>query len=152
VIGKGGLVYFLDVLRHSILPITTLTLALFPAYYKLARDTMLAQLSEDYVITFRAVGLPYKRILRRHVFRNAILPPVTLLGLQLGYSVAGAALIEVVFGWPGIGRLLLDSIQMRDYPVILGIFLVVSITVVTANIIVDIIYAWLDPRIRYGKV
>ncbi len=148
---EKGIGYYLDILRHAILPITTLTLGLFPAYFKLARDTMITQLSEDYVTTFKAVGLPDGRIVYRHVFRNAILPSITLLGLQLGYSFAGAALIEVVFGWPGIGRLLLDAVYTRDYPVILGIFFLVSSTVVAANIVIDLLYAVLDPRIRYVR-
>lgn len=145
---KTGIWYYLDILYHSILPITTLTLITIPIYYKLTRDTALNQLSEDYVTTFRAVGIDEGRLFKKHIFRNAILPPVTVFGLQLGYAIAGAALIETVFGWPGMGRLLLDSIYMRDYPVIMGIYLVISISVVLSNFIVDLVYMLLDPRVR----
>ncbi len=145
---KTGIWYYLDILYHSVLPITTLTLITIPVYYKLTRDTALQQLTEDYVTTFRAVGLDENRLFKKHVFRNAILPPITIFGLQLGYAIAGAALIETVFGWPGMGRLLLDSIYMRDYPVIMGIYLIISISVVLSNLIVDLVYMLLDPRIR----
>jgi len=148
---KTGIYYVLDVLHHAFLPVTALTLALYPAYYKLLRDTMFEVLGEDFVMTFRAVGLDEGKLIRRHVLRNALIPAVTLLGLQLGYSVAGAALIENVFGWPGIGKLLLDAVYVRDYPVIMGVFLITSSTVVVANIVVDLIYAALDPRVRVGK-
>ncbi|MCC6047628.1 MAG: ABC transporter permease [Desulfurococcaceae archaeon] len=148
---KTGIYYVLDVLHHAFLPVTTLALALYPAYYKLLRDTMVEVLSEDFVMTFRAVGLDEGRLVRRHVLRNALIPAITLLGLQLGYSVAGAALIENVFGWPGVGKLLLDAVYVRDYPVIMGVFLITSITVVAANIVVDLVYAALDPRVRVGR-
>ena len=145
---KTGIWYYLDILYHSILPITTLTLITIPVYYKLTRDTALNQLSEDYVTTFRAIGLDEGKIFKKHIFRNAILPPITVFGLQLGYAIAGAALIETVFGWPGMGRLLLDAIYMRDYPVIMGIYLIIAISVVLSNFIIDLVYMLLDPRVR----
>ena len=147
--GYTGVMYYLDIAYHAILPITTLTLIMMPQYFKITRDAVLHQLKEDYVITFRAIGLRENELFRRHIFRNAILPPVTIFGLQLGYAAAGAVLIENVFGWPGMGRLLLDSILTRDYPVIMGIYLMISITVVFSILIVDLLYMLLDPRIRY---
>jgi len=146
----GGVWYYLDILYHAVLPVTTLTLIMTPLYYKLTRDTAIQQLREDYVTTFRAVGLGEGYLFRKYVFRNSILPPITAFGLQLGYAVAGAVLVENVFGWPGMGRLLLDSILMRDYPVIMGIYVFVSVTVILSILLVDILYALLDPRIKYG--
>ena len=148
---KTGFMLYIDILWHSILPVTTLTLITTPLYYKITRDSVIQQASEDYVTTYRAIGFSEDRIYRKYIFRNAIIPPVTVLGLHMGFAVAGAALIENVFGWPGMGRLLLDSISTRDYPVILGIYLVVASSVVLANLIVDIIYAFLDPRVRIAK-
>lgn len=145
---KTGLLYALDVLHHSFLPILTLTIGLFPAFFKLLRDTMVEQLGEDYVYTFKAIGLDDERVIGKHVLRNALIPALTLLGLNLGYAIAGAALVEVVFGWPGIGRLLLDATYVRDYPVILGIFVIVACSVVVANIVVDALYSLLDPRVK----
>ncbi|MEM1633874.1 MAG: ABC transporter permease [Sulfolobales archaeon] len=148
---QTGFMLYLDIARHSILPITTLTLITLPLYYKIVRDTMIQQASEDYVITYRAIGYSEGEIYRRFVFRNSIIPPVTVFAIHMGFAVAGAALIENVFGWPGVGRLLLDSIASRDYPIILGVYLVISITVVLANLIVDLLYAYLDPRVRIGR-
>ena len=147
---KTGVMLYIDVLYHAILPITTLALILLPSYFKIVRDTALQQLGEDYVTTFRAVGLDEWKIFKRHIFRNAILPPITLFTIRLGYSVAGAAIIETVFGWPGIGRLLLASIRERDYPVIMGIYLMVTTSIVVLSIITDLVYSLLDPRVKTG--
>ncbi|PUA31375.1 MAG: hypothetical protein B7O98_09445 [Zestosphaera tikiterensis] len=147
---KTGFMYYFDILYHSVLPIATLTFVLLPMYFKVVRDTALQQLGEDYVILCRAIGLDEGRIFKKHIFRNSILPPITLFMLQLGYSVAGAAITETVFGWPGVGRLLLDAIYQRDYPVILGVYLLVSISIVALSIIADLVYTILDPRIKTG--
>ncbi|MEM4490485.1 MAG: ABC transporter permease [Desulfurococcaceae archaeon] len=150
-IGKtGSLEYYLDILKHAVLPITTLTLGIFPAYFRLTKSVVMDQLTEDYVLTLEAIGLPRFKILYKHVLRNALLPAITLLGLQLGFAFAGAAIIENVFAWPGIGGLMLNAISARDYPLIMGIFLFVTSMVVVANIVVDLVYGYLDPRIRKG--
>ena len=111
---------------------------------------MLEVLGRDYVTTARAKGLAERTVLVRHALRNALLPVVTTLGLEVGLLLTGSALVETVFAWPGIGRLLFDSIAARDYPVIQGIFLLVTIFVVAANWLTDVLYSVLDPRIRLG--
>lgn len=148
---KEGFWLYLDIVYHSVLPIITLTLITMPLYFKVVRDTVIQQSVEEYAYMYRAIGLNESKIYKK-VFRNAILPPVTLFAIHIGFAVAGAALIENVFGWPGVGRLLLDAISARDYPIIMGIYLFISITVVLANLIVDILYAYLDPRIRLQKI
>lgn len=148
---KEGFWLYLDIAYHSILPILTLTLVTFPLYYKIVRDTVIQQASEDYVYTYRAIGFSDDVIYRKYIFRNSIIPPVTVFAIHLGFAVAGAALIENVFGWPGVGRLLLDAISFRDYPLVLGIYVIVASTVVLANLITDVLYAYLDPRIRVQR-
>lgn len=148
---KQGVWFYVDIVYHSILPVATLTLITMPLYYKITRDTVVQQASEDYVVTYRAIGFSEEAIYRRYIFRNSIIPPVTVLGIHLGFAVAGAALIENVFGWPGVGRLLLDSIRARDYPVILGVYIFIASSVLAANLIVDILYAVLDPRVRIAE-
>lgn len=147
---KEGLLLYADIAYHSILPVSTLTLITLPLYFKITRDTVIQQASEDYVHTYRAVGFPEDTIYRRFILRNSIIPPITVFAIHMGFAVAGAALVENVFGWPGVGRLLLDSIRTRDYPVIMGIYLVISATVILANLVVDILYAYLDPRVKVG--
>lgn len=145
---KSGLMLYLDIAYHAFLPALTLTLVLLPAYFRTVRDAAIQQLEEDYVMTLRAVGLDESRILTKHVLRNVILPPITLLAVRLGFSLAGAALVENVFGWPGMGRLLLDSIRERDYPVLMGIYFIVVTAIVTIGKALDVVYGLLDPRIR----
>jgi peptide/nickel transport system permease protein len=108
---------------------------------------MLESLGEDYILTARAKGVPRKRIIWRHAFRNATLPIVTITALTLGYIAAGAILVEEVFSWPGIGKLEFDSIQNRDWPMALGAFLVLTIVVIFFNLVTDLLYLRLDPRI-----
>ena len=101
--------------------------------------------------TFRAAGMSEGRIFRRYVLKNAILPTLTVFGISLAYVVSGAALVEIVFAWPGMGRLMLNAINRRDYPVLMGIYLMISVAVAVMTMLVDLIYAWLDPRIRLSK-
>jgi peptide/nickel transport system permease protein len=115
---------------------------------RLVRTGVLEALVTDYVRTARAKGLAEARVVR-HALRNVLLPVVTVVGGRIGMLVCGAVLVETVFAWPGLGVLLLSSIQTRDYPVLLGMFLVVSLAVVLANLATDLAYAWLDPRIRH---
>jgi peptide/nickel transport system permease protein len=133
---------------HLVLPWLTFV-ALFAAYYaRMIRASLLEQLNEDYVRTARAKGAGPRRILRAHVFRNALLPVVTMLGMDVGVAFAGALFIETAFALPGMGQLLVHSLANGDVPVILGIVLAVSFAVVVANLFVDILYSVLDPRIR----
>ena len=144
----GGLADLLDVLRHLLLP--TLALGLFYAaiYARVMRSSMLEVAQLDFVRTARAKGLSRARVTVSHVLRNALLPVITILGLQMGTVLAGSVVIESVFSWPGIGSLLFDSVSSRNYPVVLGIMVLGSLVVIAANILVDLLYMWLDPRIE----
>lgn len=139
---------WLDVAHHMVLPSLTLILVQMPIFYRITRSSVAQQQREDYVTTFRATGIPDGRIFRRYALRNAILPTVTVFGLNLGYVVTGAALVEIIFAWPGIGRLALDAVFRRDYPLLLGIYLMLAVAVSLAILITDVVYAMLDPRIR----
>jgi peptide/nickel transport system permease protein len=136
-----------DVLEHMLLPSLTLGLVLYGEYTLIVRSAMLETLGEDYVLTARAKGLKPWAILRRHALRNAMLPIATLVALSLGYIVAGAILIETVFSWPGIGRAVYDAVLQRDYPMLQGAFLFLTISVVVFNLAADLVYFKLDPRI-----
>ncbi len=136
-----------DVLHHMFLPALTLGLVLFGQYALIARSAMLETLGEDYILTARAKGLAPWAIVRKHALRNAMLPIVTLVALSLGYIVAGAILIETVFSWPGIGRATYDAVLARDYPMLQGAFLVLTVSVVFFNLVADLLYFKLDPRI-----
>jgi ABC-type dipeptide/oligopeptide/nickel transport system permease component len=136
-----------DVLSHMALPSLTLGLVLYGEYTLIVRSAMLETLGEDYILTARAKGLRPWTIVRRHALRNALLPIATLVALSLGYIVAGAILIETVFSWPGIGRAVYDAVLARDYPMLQGAFLILTISVVFFNLLADLIYFKLDPRI-----
>jgi peptide/nickel transport system permease protein len=137
-----------DVVWHLTLPLATVSLGLVGQYAILMRSSILDTLTEDYVTTARAKGLPEGRILRSHALPNALLPTVSLVAINLGYVVAGAITVEVVFNWPGLGTLTVEALSARDYPVLQGVFLMLSITVVMANLIADLVYGLLDPRVR----
>jgi peptide/nickel transport system permease protein len=136
-----------DLAEHITLPALTLGLVLYGEYTLIVRSAMLETLGEDYILTARAKGLKPWMILRRHALRNAMLPITTLVALSLGYIVAGAILIETVFSWPGIGRAVYDAVLQRDYPMLQGGFLILTVSVVTFNLIADLLYFRLDPRI-----
>jgi ABC-type dipeptide/oligopeptide/nickel transport system permease component len=136
-----------DVLYHMTLPALTLALVLYGQYTLIVRSAMLETLGEDYILTARAKGLRPWTIVRRHALRNALLPISTLIALSLGYIVAGAILIETVFSWPGIGRGVYQAVIARDYPMLQGAFLVLTLSVVFFNLVADLIYFKLDPRI-----
>ena len=144
-----GMAYVLDVMKHMILPVGTLTVIQIPVYLRIFRTSVSQTMTEDFITTFRAVGMDEKKIFRRYVFKNSILPTITVFGINLAYTVMGSALIEVVFAWPGIGRVMLDAIGKRDYPLLMGIYLVLSISVALVTMITDLVYAAVDPRIRY---
>jgi len=140
--------HVLDVARHLVLPVLTLSLYYMASYVLLLRASMLDALRMDFVRTARAKGLSPRRITYRHALRNAILPIVTLLGVQVGSMLGGAVVVEVVFGWPGLGRLAFNAIFQRDHNLLLGLLFLCSAMVVVANLIVDLIYVRLDPRIE----
>lgn len=135
--------------RHLILPSLTLGLALSAVIARMTRSCLLECLGQDYVRTARAMGFPERVVIYRYALRNALIPVVTVVGLQLGYSLAGAVLTETVFAWPGLGRLLVDAIFARDYPLVQGCFIFVAFTFALTNFLVDILYSLLDPRIRH---
>ena len=136
-----------DVLSHMLLPSLTLGLVLYGEYTLIVRSAMLETLGEDYILTARAKGLKPWTIVRRHALRNAMLPIATLVALSLGYIVAGAILIETVFSWPGVGRAVYDAVLQRDYPMLQGAFLFLTVSVVFFNLLADLLYFKLDPRI-----
>ncbi|MER9134475.1 ABC transporter permease [Mesorhizobium sp. M0768] len=146
--GAGGAPSWLaDRLRHLVLPSATLALGLAGQYVLVARAAMSDVVTEDYMVTARAKGLTGRQMLMRHAFRNAMLPVVTLITLNLGYVVAGAITVEAVFNWPGVGGLTVEALNARDYPVLQGIFLLLGASIVIANIVADLTYGLLDPRV-----
>jgi len=138
-----------DSLKHLILPAFTLGVASTAIIARMTRSSMLEVIRLDYVRTARAKGLTERLVILRHALKNALIPVVTVIGLQMGILLGGAVLTEIVFAWPGIGRLLVEAILARDYPVVQGVVLVVAAMFILVNLVVDIIYAYLDPRIRY---
>jgi ABC-type dipeptide/oligopeptide/nickel transport system permease component len=136
-----------DIGLHMLLPAFTLALTLFGEYTLIVRSSMLETLGEDYVLTARAKGLPQRRIVVSHALRNAMLPIVTLVALSLGFIVAGAILVEIIYSWPGIGQAIYSAVSKRDYPMLQGAFLILTVSVVFFNFIADLIYFRLDPRI-----
>ncbi len=144
----GSLEQMLDVLHHLVLPATSLGLIYLAIYSRLARASMLDVLGADYIRAARAKGLADRVVLYKHALRNAMLPMVTMLGLQFGNVLAGAILVETVFNWPGLGRLASESVLRRDYPTILGVLLFSSMLVVIMNLVTDYCYRLIDPRIK----
>lgn len=136
--------------ESMILPATTLGTALAAVLSRMIRSTLLEVLSEDYIRTARAKGASEIQVVIRHALPNAMLPIITLLGLQLGVLLGGAVITETVFSWPGIGKLTIDAIMQRDYPVVQACVLLISLTYVVVNMLTDMLYAWVDPRIRLG--
>lgn len=145
--GRTGLAHALDVVRHLILPATTLGLFYVAIYTRLMRASMLEVYGLDFITTARAKGLSETAIAWTHALRNALLPVVTLAGVQFGHLLGGSILVETVFAWPGLGRLVFDALLQRDLNLLLGVLFVSSVVVVVANLIVDLIYGMLDPRI-----
>ena len=134
-----------------VLPAVTLGTALAAILARMLRASLLEIFHEDYIRTAKAKGLPNHQVYGKHALRNALLPVVTILGLQLGTLLGGAVITEVVFDWPGLGQLLVDSIQRRDYPVVQACILVISIAYISVNGLTEVVYAWLDPRIRLAN-
>jgi peptide/nickel transport system permease protein len=137
-------------LRHLVLPAVALGLSRAAVVARLTRSSMLEVLRQDYVRTARSKGLPEGAVINRHALRNALVPVVTVVGLQFGFLLGGAVIAEAVFAWPGVGRLAVDSILARDYPVVQGCVLLVASVFVILNLFVDLLYGYLNPRIRFA--
>ena len=148
--GVGGWSAVVDVLHHLVLPALTLTIIYLAQYSRLARASMLEVLGSDYIRTARAKGLSEWMVTFKHALRNALMPVVTIAGLQFGHLISGAVLVETVFSWPGLGTLALGAIHGRDYPTLLGVLTFSSMLVIVANLVTDLSYRWIDPRLR-GK-
>ncbi|ONH82876.1 ABC transporter permease [Roseomonas mucosa] len=143
-----GLRAALDVAEHLVLPALTLGLFYLAVYARLTRSSVLEVADQDFVKTARAKGVGEGRILRRHVLRNALLPVVTLAGIQAGHLIGGSILVETVFAWPGIGSLAFDALLQRDYELLLGVFLCTSVIVMLFNLLTDLLYLVIDPRVQ----
>ncbi len=145
-----GFAKVLDILKHLILPLTTVTLIQIPYFFRIARSSVIQTMSEDFITTFKATGMRENRIFKKYIFKNSMLPTITVFGINLAYVIAGVAIIEIVFAWPGMGRLMMTAISKRDYPLLMGIYFVLSVSIALCMIVVDVIYAVIDPRIRYN--
>jgi dipeptide transport system permease protein len=142
---------FKDAVMHMILPAIVLGTIPLAVIVRMTRSAMLEVLGEDYIRTARAKGLTRMRVIVVHALRNAMLPVVTVIGLQVGTLLAGAILTETIFSWPGLGRWLIDALQRRDYPVVQGGVLMVAILIIAVNLLVDVLYGVVNPRIRHKK-
>jgi dipeptide transport system permease protein len=141
---------FLDALHHLILPTIVLGTVPLGAIARMTRSSMLEVMGEDYIRTARAKGLSPRRVVGVHALRNALIPVITAIALQLGQLLAGAVLTETIFSWPGIGRWLIEAINRRDYPVLQGGILLISVVVITVTILVDLLYGLINPKVRHG--
>ena len=137
-----------DLLRHMLLPTLTFTIVFIGEYMLIMRSTVLEVLSEDYILTAKAKGLSTFQILKDHALRNAMLPMVTIIALNLGFTVAGAIQIETVFSWPGLGLAVFEAVGRRDYPLLQGAFLMIAVSVIFANLVAELLYSYLDPRVQ----
>jgi peptide/nickel transport system permease protein len=137
-----------DALRHLILPGVTLAVFSLARNARLIRSSMLEVLSQDYVVTARAKGLARRTVVMRHAFRNALIPFVTIVGLEFGFLLSGVVVTETVFSWPGVGRLVFNAINQRDIPVVQASVVIFSLMFVFLNLVVDVVYTMIDPRIR----
>ncbi|MDQ0339054.1 peptide/nickel transport system permease protein [Caldalkalibacillus uzonensis] len=137
--------------KHIILPSVTLGLGMAAVYARLLRAGLLESFSQDYIRAARSRGLPEWQILMGHAMRAGLLPVITMLGMSLGHLLGGAVVVETLFSWPGLGKLVVDAVFKRDYPIIQGYILFTGLFVVMANLVIDLSYRWLDPRIRFGK-
>lgn len=146
--GYTGWAYWADVLRHAILPVTTLAVVSIPNVYLTMRYAMLGVLGEDFIRTARAKGLRSTTVLVRHVIRNALAPVATVLALRLGFAFGGTVVVETVFSYPGLGRLIFEAVSGRDYPVMQAAFLLFTVAVLLSNLLADLLYPLLDPRTK----
>jgi peptide/nickel transport system permease protein len=148
--GITGFDKVIDIINHMFLPALTLTLAYLGEYYLIMRSSLLEVLGEDYITTARAKGIRENKVLWRHAVRNALLPTVTLIALSFGFVIGGAVTVELVFSYPGLGLLTVEALDFQDYALLQGMFLFFSAAVIVANLLADILYSYLDPRVREG--
>lgn len=148
---SGNISSFTDALKHLVLPSSALAMYSMAIITRMTRSSMLETLQQDYIRTARAKGISEGRVIRKHALRNGLIPIVTVIGLQLGSLLGGAVLTETVFSWPGIGSYTVACILKSDFPVVQGVVLLIAFIFVLMNLIVDVIYAFLDPRIKYSK-
>ncbi|WP_409228938.1 ABC transporter permease [Gudongella sp. SC589] len=137
-----------DLFMHLALPVLTMSLVLIGEYALTMRNTLMDVLSEDYITTARAKGFRERYILKKHALPNAMLPMITIIAINVGFVVAGAIQVETIFSWPGLGRLMYEALRARDYPLLQGVFLLVTVSVVLANVLADITYSYIDPRVK----
>ncbi len=137
-----------DIGRHLIMPTITITVVLLGEFMLIMRSALLEVLGEDYILTAKAKGLTDGEILRKHALKNAMLPVITIIALTLGFTVGGFIQVETVFSWPGLGSAIFEAVNRRDYPMLQGAFLLIAVSVVLANLIADLLYAYLDPRVK----
>lgn len=147
----GFMAKFTDVSKHLALPVLTLSLVLIGQYALIMRSTLIDVLTEDYITTAHAKGFKESYVVKKHALPNAMLPMITIIAINLGSVIGGAIQIETIFSWPGIGRLMYDAIQNRDYPLLQGIFLLTTISVIITNLLADLTYGYLDPRVKIGS-
>lgn len=147
----GNMDAFKDALRHIILPASALAMYSMAIITRMTRSSMLDTLQQDYIRTARAKGIDENRVIVRHALRNGLIPIITVIGLQLGSLLGGAVLTETVFSWPGIGAYTVACILKSDFPVVQGVVLLVATIFVLMNLLVDVVYGFLDPRIKYSK-
>lgn len=146
---EGGMAHTIDVAKHLVLPASVLTVFNMALISRLTRSSMLENLRRDFITTARAKGLSERRVIWRHALPNSLLPVITVIGLNFGFLLSGAVLTETVFAWPGLGRLMIEAVRARDTPVLLGLFIVTSVMVIIANLITDLAYVLINPRIGY---
>jgi peptide/nickel transport system permease protein len=139
----------IDIVHHLILPAVTLILTSIGGIYLITRNSMVNVLGEDYIVTARAKGLNERDIMRQHALKNALLPISTMIALIVGFMVMGTILVETVFAYPGVGRLLYEAVLVRDYPLLQGAFLIITMIIIAANFVADMIYVYLDPRVKH---
>lgn len=137
-----------DLSQHLVLPVLTMALVLIGEYALTMRNTLIDVLSEDYITTARAKGFRERYVLTKHALPNAMLPMITIIAINIGFIVGGAIQIETIFSWPGLGRLMYEALSARDYPLLQGIFLLVTVCVILANVLADITYSYIDPRVK----
>jgi peptide/nickel transport system permease protein len=148
--GYTGMTHIVDVANHMVLPFFVLTLSYLGEYSLIMRSSLLETLGEDFIITARAKGVRENGVLYGHAVPNALLPTMTVTILQLGFVLSGVITIELIFNWPGLGLLTATSVDQRDFPVLQGLFLLFSASVIVANLVADLLYSYLDPRVRAG--
>lgn len=139
----------LDVIRHLILPAFTLSLGSMGMMVRMTRSSMLEVLRQDYIVTAQSKGLTGRRVLLKHALKNSVLPVITLVGMIFGYSLGGSVLVETVFSWPGVGRYAVRAISFLDFPAVMGVTLIIALVYTLINLLVDISYVFLDPRVRF---